>query len=67
MINFRKLKKQIRMKGTEHVFLATREQVLGSDWQIWSLAEHSRRKLIRRLVSIIRNREMYYWRKEFMI
>ena len=65
MIKFKKLKSQIHKGGIGYVFEPTPEQLETSDWQIWAQDAVSRRKLIRQLVCIIRDRSMNYWRKEF--
>ena len=65
MINFKKLKSQIHKGGIGYVFEPTPEQLETSDWQIWTQDAVSKRKLLRLLVSIIRDRSMDYWRKEF--
>ena len=67
MINFKKLKSQIHKGGIGYVFEPTPEQLETSDWQIWTQDAVSKRKLLRMLVSIIRDRSMDYWRKEFLL
>ena len=67
MINFKKLKSQIHKGGIGYVFEPTPEQLETSDWQIWTQDAVSRRKLIRQLVRIIRDKSMNHWRKEFML
>lgn len=67
MINFKKLGSQIHKGGIGYVFEPTPEQLEKSDWQIWSQDAVSKRKLLRKLVSIIRDRSMNHWRKEFML
>ena len=49
------------------MFEPTPEQLEKYDWQIWSQDAVSKRKLLRKLVSIIRDRSMNHWRKEFML
>jgi len=66
MINYKKLKSQIH-RYTDYVFVATGEQMKSSDWQIYNLGAPTKRKLLRKLVSIIRDRSMNHWRKEFML
>ena len=67
MINFKKMKSQIHKGGIGYVFVATGEQMTKSDWQIYSTGYHSKRRLIKHLVSIIRDKSMNHWRKEFML
>lgn len=71
MINYRKLKSQIHRQGIGHVtgyvFEPTTQQLETSDWQIWTQDDVSKRKLIKRLVSIICCKSMNHWRKEFML
>ncbi|MBQ9524832.1 MAG: hypothetical protein IJR69_06895 [Bacteroidaceae bacterium] len=67
MINYKKLKSQIHKGGIGYVFEPTPEQIKKSDWQIWTQDAVSKRMLLRLLVSIIRKRNMDYWRKEFML
>ena len=67
MINFKKLKSQIHKGGIGYVFEPTPEQLETSDWQIWTQDAVSRRKLIRQLVRIIRDKSMNHWRKEFLL
>ena len=49
------------------MFEPTPEQLEKSDWQIWTQDAASKRKLLRKLSSIIRDRSMNHWRKEFML
>ncbi|MBO4550787.1 MAG: hypothetical protein J5733_08655 [Bacteroidaceae bacterium] len=67
MINYRKLKSQIHRGGIGYVFEVTPEQMDESDWQIFSEDEVSKRKLLRKLSRIIRDKSMNHWRKEFML
>ena len=67
MINYRKLKSQIRKGGIGYVFEPTEQQIKTSDWQIWTQDAVSRRKLIRKLVDVIRDKNMNEWRKEFKL
>lgn len=67
MIKFKKLSSQIHKGGIGYVFEPTPEQLEKSDWQIWSHDAVSKRKLLRKLVSIIRDTSMNHWRKEFML
>jgi hypothetical protein len=67
MINFKKLKSQIHKGGIGYVFEPTPEQLIESEWQIWAQAAVSRRKLVRKLVAIIRDKSMNHWRKEFLL
>ncbi|MBR1464331.1 MAG: hypothetical protein IJ604_13285 [Prevotella sp.] len=67
MINYRKLKSQIHRGGIGYVFEPTVEQLEVSDWQIWPQDAVSKRKLLRVLSGIIRNRSMNHWRKEFTL
>ena len=67
MVNYKKLKSQIRRSGTGYAFAATGEQMTSSDWQIFSIGAPTKRKLIKRLASFIRDKSMNHWRKEFML
>lgn len=67
MINYRKLKSQIHKGGIGYVFEPTSQQLENSDWQIWTYDAVSKRKLLRLLVPIIRDKTMNHWRKEFML
>ena len=67
MINFKKLSSQIHKGGIGYVFEPTPEQLEKSDWQIWSQDAVSKRWLLRLLVSIIRDKSMDFWRKEFAL
>lgn len=67
MINFKKLSSQIHKGGIGYVFEPTPEQLEKSDWQIWSQDAVSKRRLLRLLVSIIRDKSMDFWRKEFAL
>lgn len=67
MINFKKLKSQIHKGGIGYVFEPTPEQLRESEWQIWTQDAVSRRKLVRQLAAIIRDKSMNYWRKEFLL
>jgi hypothetical protein len=67
MINYRKLKSLIHKGGIGYVFEPTPEQLKKSDWQIWSQDAKSKRKLLRKLASIIHDKSMNHWRKEFML
>ena len=49
------------------MFEPTPEQLENSVWQIWTQEAVSRRKLLRVLSSIIHDRSMNHWRKEFML
>lgn len=49
------------------MFEPTPEQLEKSDWQIWSQDAVSKRRLLRLLVSIIRDKSMDFWRKEFAL
>lgn len=67
MINFKKLKSQIHKGGIGYVFEPTPEQLRESEWQIWTQDAVSRRKLVRQLAAIIRDKSMNNWRKEFLL
>ena len=67
MINFKKLSSQIHKGGIGYVFEPTPEQLRESEWQIWTQDAVSRRKLVRQLAAIIRDKSMNYWRKEFLL
>lgn len=67
MINYRKLCSQIHKGGIGYVFEPTPEQLEKSDWQIWTQDAASKRKLLRKLSSIIRDRSMNHWRKEYLL
>jgi len=67
MINFKKLSSQIHRGGIGYVFEPTPEQLRESEWQIWTQDAVSRRKLVRQLAAIIRDKSMNYWRKEFLL
>ena len=72
MINYRKLKSQIHRQGIGHVtgyvFEPTTQQLDSSDWEIFPVqSDTSKRKFIRMLVCIIRDKGMNHWRKEFML
>jgi hypothetical protein len=67
MTNYRKLKSQIHKGGIGYVFEPTLKQLEKSDWQIWAQDAVSKRKLIKLLVSIIRDKSMNHWRKEFLL
>lgn len=67
MINFKKLSSQIHKGGIGYVFEPTPEQLEKSVWQIWTQEAVSRRKLLMVLSSIIHDRSMNHWRKEFML
>lgn len=61
------MKSQIHRGGEGYVWEATTQQVHDSDWQIWSQDAPSKRKLIKLLVRIIRDKSMVHWRKEFLL
>lgn len=67
MINFKKLSSQIHRGGIGYVFEPTPEQLRESEWQIWTQDAVSRRKLVRQLAAIIRDKSMNHWRKEFLL
>jgi len=66
MIDFKKLKSQVHKGGIGYVFEPTPEQLEKSGWQIWTQDAASKRKLLRKLSHIIRDRSMTHWRKEFL-
>ena len=67
MINYKKLCSQIHKGGIGYVFEPTPEQLEKSDWQIWTQDAVSRRKLLKVLSSIIRDKSMNHWREEFTL
>ncbi len=72
MINFKKLKRQIHKMLVNHgetvyVFEARPEQMCVSEWQIYTTGAKSKRKLIKHLMSIIHDKDMNHWRKEFIL
>ena len=67
MINFKKLSSQIHKGGIGYVFEPTPEQLRESELQIWTQDAVSRRKLVRQLAAIIRDKSMNHWRKEFLL
>lgn len=67
MTNYKKLKGQIHRGGIGYVFEPTPGQLEKSDWQIWTQDAVSRRKLLRLLASILRDKSMNHWRKEYLL
>ena len=67
MTNYKKLKSQIHRGGIGYVFEPTPAQLGDSDWQIWTQDAVSKRRLLRQLDSILRDKSMNHWRKEYLL